>query len=161
MLLRVRHVTSGCVQAAETPTSHMVSAQTSQQMRKSHPPPHCVILSLLLRSAVWLHCALSGCQCNHAPPPRRRALAGRRSRAGYRRVLVLLIASTYVAGMRVWVRTYRKLPNSNPLWNCDKSIYPDPNPYQTPPRIYIYIRTQTAGTTIVWYCTVTVPVVQY
>ena len=32
---------------------------------------------------------------------------------------------------------YRKLPNSDPFGRGGKSIYPDPNPFQTPGFIYI------------------------
>ena len=39
---------------------------------------------------------------------------------------------------------YRQVPNSNNNWNRDKSIYPDPNPFQTP-RIYIYIPASDSG----------------
>ena len=39
---------------------------------------------------------------------------------------------------------YRKLPNSDPFGRGGKSIYPDPNPFQTP-RIYIYIPAGDSG----------------
>ena len=39
---------------------------------------------------------------------------------------------------------YRKVPNSDPFGRGGKSIYPDPNPFQTP-RIYIYIPAGDSG----------------
>ena len=41
-----------------------------------------------------------------------------------------------------------KLPNPNNLWNGHIYLYPDPDPYQTPPYIHIYIPTQTAGSMV-------------
>ena len=44
--------------------------------------------------------------------------------------------------MHVWLYVvavlYRKLPNSDPFGRGGKSIYPDPNPFQTPRIEQIY-----------------------
>ncbi len=48
------------------------------------------------------------------------------------RQMFAALEASYSTALRLYNTDYRKVPNSNNLWNGDIYIYPDPYPYQTP-----------------------------